>query len=146
MFRRPVPILSDTIWSIIRRYGIIYFLYFCFSVISSSDSGLFPSSFPKPITLWFAAIPALYFTFFIIKLSHIDVLFPCCLLDWPQHFYVKPPKFQQAIFTIYLSSSSLSTISSFQPLILLYEKHSVYVCQCRTLSTIQNLEGWHNVL
>jgi hypothetical protein len=61
------------------------------------------------------------------KKNYHTSLFPCYLLDWSQHLYVKQRHFQLPIFTIYLPSPNLSQLSSFRPFIFLCEKDNVYL-------------------
>jgi hypothetical protein len=110
----------------------MYFLSLCFSVISFSDSALFPSSFPKPITLWFASIPALNFTFFYNK----TIILSC--------FFV--------IFSIGRSTFTLNRQNSSKPSSLFIYHHRVFqkflpfshwFCSMRNITFIcVNVEPW----
>jgi hypothetical protein len=106
---------------------------FLFSVISSSDSVLLPSRFPKPITLWFSAIPALNFTFFYNK-----TIIPSCFI---------------VIFSIGPSTFRLNRQNSSKPSSLfIYHHHRVFqqflpsshwFCSMRNITFIcVNVEPW----
>ena len=105
---------------------------FLFSVISSSDSALFPSRFPNPVTLWFSAIPALNFTLFYNK-----TIIPSCFLVI---FSIGPSTFR---LNSQHSSKSSSLFIYHHRVFQQFLPSSHWFCSMRNITFIcVNVEPW----